>query len=833
MSIKSLNLSQADLIAIERELCSRSLAEFAKRAWHVLEPATPLKWGWALDAICLHLEAVTHGQINRLLMNVPPGPMRHDSLVETGRGIINLSDIKIGDTVLTHKGRYRRVEGVHNQGILPILKIITHSGRETYAAPTHPYLTPNGWIEAGKLKVGDILGVINRHEERDCPTPLSCEEARFLGYIVGDGAVTHAPSFVNSDPQIIDDFIHCARSLGMEVSKRRQKNHWIIGLKKSRKCLEKHNLLRKSSYSKRIPIAVMNSNTEVLRNFIGAYWSCDGGIDVRATRTRGSRYRSYATTVSETLAQDLILALGLIGIEARLRRKIRKLDTTIQPGGFYRSFVVEIQKESMTARLVNLPGMSQEKKSAGEYCRLDFQQPIWSDPIVSMEPQAPSECLCLTVEEDHSFTCSGIAVKNTMKSLLTGVIWPAWEWGPKNMPEMRFVGTAHEEQLAIRDSRRCRDLIKSGWFQTLWPIKLLADLDGKREFGNTRKGVRQARAFTSMTGTRSDRVLLDDPISADNANSPAKLEAARIAFTETLPTRVNSDQSAIVVIMQRLNEKDVSGVILDMELDYVHLRIPMRYEKEFHCRTAIGWEDPRTVEGELMFPERFSEKQVLELEKTLGTYGSAGQLQQRPAPRGGGIINIAWFKYWQTLPAMDFRFITADTAQKTATHNDFTVLQCWGRSTIGQAILIDQIRGRWEAPDLLIQSRAFWLKHINDPLPVCRKATLKAMNVEDKVSGTGLIQTLRREGIPVLAVQRNNDKISRCYDAAPFIESGNVVLPMDAPFLADFLAEIETFPAGAHDDQLDPLFDAIQLVQTTPAVTQANAAPMPTINRWS
>src|SRR4051812_40014013 len=131
----------------------------------------------------------------------------------------------------------------------------------------------------------------------------------------------------------------------------------------------------------------------------------------------------------------------------------------------------------------------------------------------------------------------------SMKSLLTGVIWPAWEWGPRGMPEMRFVGTAHEEQLAIRDSRRCRDLIKSDWYQGLWPVQLAGDLDGKREFGNTRKGIRQARAFTSMTGVRGDRIILDDPISADNANSEAKLEAARIAFTETLPTRINSDKS--------------------------------------------------------------------------------------------------------------------------------------------------------------------------------------------------------------------------------------------------------------------------------------------------
>lgn len=395
----------------------------------------------------------------------------------------------------------------------------------------------------------------------------------------------------------------------------------------------------------------------------------------------------------------------------------------------------------------------------------------------------------------------------SMKSLLTGVIWPAWEWGPRGLPEMRFVGTAHEETLAIRDSRRCRDLIKSEWFQSLWPLELASDLDGKREFGNTKKGVRQARAFTSMTGVRGDRIILDDPISADNANSDAKLEAARVAFTETLPTRVNNEKSAIIVIMQRLNEKDVSGVIKEMGLPYVHLCIPMRFDPKRRCTTEIGWSDPRTYEGELMFPERFDEAQVAELERTLGSYGSAGQLQQSPAPRGGGIIKTSWFGYYTIPPKIEWTRIYADTAQKTGQENDYSVLELWGRSVTGQAVLLDILRGKWEAPELLVQARAFWIKHRDG------KWKPKALKVEDKVSGTGLIQTLRREGFPIVAIQRNKDKISRGHDAAPFIESGNVLLPIDAPWLSDFLAECESFPSGSNDDQLDPMFDAIDEVQ--------------------
>lgn len=452
----------------------------------------------------------------------------------------------------------------------------------------------------------------------------------------------------------------------------------------------------------------------------------------------------------------------------------------------------------------------------------DFARMAW--PV--LEPATPLkwgwalDAICEHLEAVTSGEIKRLLMNvppGSMKSLLTGVLWPAWEWGPGDRQELRYLGTAHKQELAVRDNMKCRRLIQSAWFQERWPIHLTSDQNAKTKFENDRTGFRESMAFTSMTGSRGDRVILDDPHSVDDANSVAKLSADVTTFREALPSRVNNDESAIVIIMQRLNEADVSAVAI--ELGYEHLMIPMRYEPTRSKVTSIGWQDPRSGDGELMFPERFPEAQVAELEKTMGSYAVAGQLQQRPSPRGGGIIKGEWFRYYRDdHPQLEWRAIYADTAQKTGEENDFSVFECWGRTITGQAVLIDLKRGKWEAPELLAEARKFWLKHQQ----IMPAVPLRAMKVEDKVSGTGLIQTLRREGVPILPIQRNRDKVTRAYDAAPFIEAGNVLLPEWAHWLDGFIAEAEAFPSGANDDQLDPMFDAIHDVQFGQAVTKLN-----------
>jgi predicted phage terminase large subunit-like protein len=394
----------------------------------------------------------------------------------------------------------------------------------------------------------------------------------------------------------------------------------------------------------------------------------------------------------------------------------------------------------------------------------------------------------------------------TSKSTLVGVMYSAWLWGPVGQPWHRYIGAAHEQGLAVRDNRITRELIQSEWYHRLWPISLKGDQNEKKYFENEKRGFRQACAVVSMTGRRGHTIGLDDPLSPEKAHSDADRETALRVLSETIPTRLNDPAtSAIVIVMQRLHERDPSGYVLSQNLGYEHLLIPMEFEPSRRVHTCIGWTDPRGTDGELLFPERFPQHVIDRDKKALGSYAWAGQMQQRPAPLGGGIFKNDWWKDYTILPQISYRAIFADTAQKTGTQNDYSVFQCWGYTATKQAVLIDQIRGKWEAPELLTQARNFWSKHIATQ----GQGALRSMKVEDKVSGTGLIQTLKREGIPVLPIQRNTDKVTRAYDAAPYIESGNVLLPQTAPWLSDYLAEFAAFPNGAHDDMVDPTMDAV------------------------
>jgi predicted phage terminase large subunit-like protein len=385
----------------------------------------------------------------------------------------------------------------------------------------------------------------------------------------------------------------------------------------------------------------------------------------------------------------------------------------------------------------------------------------------------------------------------TMKSSLVSVFWPAWEWGPKGMDYLRIIGASHEAGLATRDSRKMRNLVTSEWYQQRWPITLTGDQNQKTYYETTTTGFRQSCAVKSMTGKRGDRVIWDDPHSVEAALSQLIRETAIRVFKETLPTRVNNpDKSAIIIVMQRLHEDDVSGHILSEKLDYEHLCLPMEYEKGRRCKTSIGFKDPRKKKGELLFPQRFPREVVERDKKTMGKYAVAGQNQQRPAPRSGGFFeweklktieelpkNITkWVRYWDKAGTEDGGAFTAGVLMGITSENDF--------------IVADVVRGQWAASKREKSIKA--TAHVDG-----KKVKIwieQEPGSGGKESAESTIKRLR--GFTCKAERATGDKAVRAEPYSVQVEAGNVYV-LNRDWTKEFIDEHKTFPVGKYKDQID------------------------------
>jgi len=475
-----------------------------------------------------------------------------------------------------------------------------------------------------------------------------------------------------------------------------------------------------------------------------------------------------------------------------------------------------------TSPIILLDSIRKEREvRAAEASLAEFAKQAWHvlEPATALKWGWALNAICLHLQavSDGDITRLLMNVPpGSMKSLLTNVFWPAWEWGPLDKPHMRFLSTAHKQDLAVRDNIKCRRLIQSPWYQERWPMTLMGDQNAKTKFENDKTGFREAMAFTSMTGSRGDRVTLDDPLSVDDANSEAALSACESTFREALPTRLNDDAtSAIVVIMQRLHEKDPSGIILSERLGYEHLCLPMEYEADRKSVTSIGFTDPRTQEGELLFPERFNAKTVESYKKTLGEMAYAGQMQQHPAPAGGGILKVNHFQLWphdRELPVIEFVVQGYDTAYTEKTTNDPTAFQAWGVFTYAGkrgAILLDAWADHMTFPDLHAKMVEEW-HSVYGKTGERKGKKADVMLVEAKASGLSLIQSLRQSNLPAVAYNPTTDKVSRAHQAAPILELDCLYILESAKdpgkpvtWARSFVSELEKFPNGAHDDQCD------------------------------
>lgn len=255
------------------------------------------------------------------------------------------------------------------------------------------------------------------------------------------------------------------------------------------------------------------------------------------------------------------------------------------------------------------------------------------------------------------------------KSSVISVAWQAYEWGPLGMRGTRFLSTSYEQSNVTRDTRKARDLIMSEWYQALWSVELKRTAE--TSFENVDRGTREGVPFASLTAKRGDRLIIDDPHSLDGAESDVEREKAVRRFLEGGQNRLNDqEKSAIVIVMQRLHEGDLTGALLARELGYIHLCLPMEFEIERRCVTPI-FTDPRTYDGELLDPQRFPPRAV-ELLRRDNDYMWAGQYQQRPAPREGGMFKLDRIQKVANVPAGAQYVRGWDIAGSTKRRSPFT-----------------------------------------------------------------------------------------------------------------------------------------------------------------
>ncbi len=405
-----------------------------------------------------------------------------------------------------------------------------------------------------------------------------------------------------------------------------------------------------------------------------------------------------------------------------------------------------------------------------------------------------------------------------MKSLAVSVHWPMWDW--LHTPERRWMFASYAQTLSMRDSTKSRRVFQSDRYQELLSryqpgLDLMDDQNTKIRFENNLNGQRLATSVGgTLTGEGGDIIVVDDPHNVREGESETKRIEATQWWDESMSTRLNNpSDGAFVIIMQRIHEEDLTGHILEREMkDWDHLVLPARYEGKrqlYKVKSSIGFKDPRKREGQLLWPERVDEDTLSKLELTLREYGTAGQLQQRPAPRGGGMYKVGELRF---LPLFDRRQI-----KKSVRYWDKAGTEGGGARTAGvfmhvmssgQIVIEDVVKGQWSA-----MSREKRIKQVADMDEDLNYKINKVNTWVEQEPGSGgkesAENTIRNlAGHNIRAERVTGSKVDRADPFAAQVEAGNVWLvkgPRNDPneWVNDFIKELETFPNGKFKDQAD------------------------------
>lgn len=410
------------------------------------------------------------------------------------------------------------------------------------------------------------------------------------------------------------------------------------------------------------------------------------------------------------------------------------------------------------------------------------------------------------------------------KSIVLSVMFPAWMWLIR--PEWRALCSSYDQSLVIRDAVRTRDVIDSAWYQQTFEPDwtFTKDQNTKTFYRNTRRGFRFCHTVAGKgTGHRGDAILVDDPLNAKDRHSKVKRASVLDWWDRTMPTRLNDPRTGVrIIVMQRLHEEDLTGHV-ERAGGWQILSLPTEFDMKRRSVTyhvldgnkCEFWRDPREKEGELLFPKLFTPEVLGSLRKQLGEADYSAQHLQRPYPAGGMIFKEEWFQNrYRSIPVLLEVWSVWDTALKDGQENDESACIVVGKGEDGNVYVLRVLHGRWETPKLaeFLIAQAKWLHDMHGD-------RYRGDFVEDKVSGTTLMQYVRRShpDIVLIGIKTGTEgKEERAHGITPLCESGRVLLPDGSSFpasqqwVADLIAQLIGFPKVKHDDLVDVLVYALK-----------------------
>lgn len=450
------------------------------------------------------------------------------------------------------------------------------------------------------------------------------------------------------------------------------------------------------------------------------------------------------------------------------------------------------------------------------------------------------------------------------KTSILSIAWPAWIWARSQRtflsgPQVKILSASYNDKLALEHANLTRRLILSPWYQARWGdrFRLRPDQNTKSLIDNTMGGSRRATSVRGgLLGLGGDVICVDDPHNTETekkVESDADRRAVAGWWQELSSTRLNDPkQGAIVVTMQRLHSGDLSGIILDSDEEFVHYMVPMEMELRRRCVTVVlpqyegdePWTDPRTEEGELMWPERFGPKEVRRIKERLGPFMAAGRLQQAPVPKGGGILQRDWWQLWDNeaaakyglewtrdrkeFPHCELIIGSLDTSYGEKDENSYNAMTVWGifldQNQNRRAMLMFAWQKRLKLHGKVIsakpgEARANFDQRQKEEwglvewvADTCKRYKVQRLLIEDKTRGRDVANEIKRLyvreewGIELLKVV--GDKIARTHAVVPMFADGAIWAP-ETKWSDEVLTQCSLFPKGEFADLHDTVTQAV------------------------